>query len=122
MQTLYDIAGLAVVAYAEVLADGTSPNTNSGVGTLKTGTGQYTVVLPANMQQSAARDLMFVTPKKSLTDANAGIPLSHAVDDSNSALKRIAIYGGSPLQTFADAEFSVIIFRTIVPPPANSPA
>jgi hypothetical protein len=121
MQTLYDTAGLAIVAYGEVLADGTSPNLNSGVTTGKTGTGQFTVTLPANKLQSGTRDLMFVTPKVSQTPANP-IPFSHSVDDSDSAVKKVTIYGGSPLATFADAEFSFIIFRSLVTPPTGSPA
>jgi hypothetical protein len=118
MQNLYDIAGLAIVAYGEVLADGTSPNLNSGVVTGKTGTGQFTVTLPANKQQSGTRDLMFVCPKGTLT----ATPFSHKIDDSDPAIKRVAIYGGSPLTTLADCEFSFVIFRSIVQPPALSPA
>lgn len=120
MQTLYDIAGLAVVAYGEVLADGTSPAMNSGVTTGRTAAGQYTVTLPANKLQSGARDLMVVTPKVSQVPANP-IPFSHSVDDADPAIKRIAIYGGTPLATFADCEFSFIIFRTIVTPPTGAP-
>ncbi len=118
MQTLYDLAGLAVVAYAEVLADGTSPNVNSGVATARTAAGQYTVTLPAGKLQSGVRDLMFVTPKGTITST----PFSHKVDDSDPAIKRVAIYGGQPLATFADSDFSVLIVRSIVTPPAGSPA
>jgi hypothetical protein len=118
MQTLYDIAGLAVVAYAEVLADGTSPNVNSGVTTARTGLGLYTVTLPAGKLQSGSRDLMFVTPKGTLSP----MPYSHKIDDSDPAIKRVAIYGGAPLTTYADSEFSVLILRTILTPPTGSPA
>lgn len=114
---IFDVAGLAIVAYAEVLADGTSPNTNSGVTTSKVGTGQYSVTLGANQQQSSARDLIFVTPK----GTNLSTPLSHAVNDSNPATKVIVIYGGSPIMSYADAEFSVLILRTTIQPPANTP-
>ena len=118
MQTLYDIAGLAVVAYGEVLADGTSPNMNSGVTTARTGAGQYTVTLPDNMRQSGIRDLMVVTPKQVSTDPT---PVSHSIDDTSAAIKRVSIYRGAPLATFGDAEFSFIIFRTILTPPTGSP-
>jgi hypothetical protein len=112
MNTLFDSAGLAIVAYAEVLADGSSAVTNSGVVTTKIGTGQYRIVLPSNKTQDNARDLIFVTPKAHPLTSS---PLSHAVDDTDPANKDVAIYGGSPLATFADANFSVIILRTIIP-------
>lgn len=118
MNSLFDSAGLAIVAYAEVAADGTSTVTNSGVTTARTAAGQYTVTLPTNKQQSGARDLIFVTPKGTITST----PYSHKVDDASAAVKQVAIYGGSPLATFADADFSILILRTIIPPPAGSPA
>jgi hypothetical protein len=118
MNTLFDSAGLAIVAYAEVASDGTSTATNSGVVTTKTGSGQYTVTLPANKTQDGARDLIFVTPKGAITSS----PLSHSVDDSSAADKKVAIYGGQPLATFADSAFSILILRTIIPPPSGSPA
>jgi len=118
MNSLFDSAGLAIVAYAEVASDGTSTVTNSGVTTARTGAGQYTVTLPANKQQSGARDLILVTPKGTISP----VPYSHKVDDADPAVKQVAIYGGSPLATFADSAFSVLILRTIVPPPTGSPA
>lgn len=118
MNTLFDAAGLSIVAYAEVLADGTSPNTNSGVTTTKLSTGLYSVILPSTKAQSGARDLIFVTPKGTIT----ATPFSHKVDDSSATNKLIAIYGGAPLTTFADSDFSVWIIRTIIPPPAGAPA
>jgi hypothetical protein len=126
MQTLYDSAGMAIVAYGEVLADGSSPNQNSGVLTARVGVGQYTITLPTNivaggaknLAQSGARDSLMISPK---VIPSIGIPVSHSVDDSDPAVKKVAIYGGSPLTTFADVAFNFIIFRTIVNPPALSP-
>ncbi len=113
MNALFDSAGLAIVAYAEVTgSDGSSTATNSGVTTTKLGTGQYRVTLPVGKQQSNTRDLIFVCPKAHPLTSS---PLSHAVDDSDVANKDVAIYGGSPLATFADADFSVLILRTIIP-------
>jgi hypothetical protein len=112
MNTLFDSAGLAIVAYAEVLADGSSVATNSGVATTKIGTGQYRITLPVNKTQDNSRDLIFVTPKAYPLSSG---PLSHAVDDRDPANKDVAIYGVSPIATFADAPFSVIILRTIIP-------
>lgn len=118
MNTLFDVAGLAIVAYVEVLADGSSASTNSGVTTTRTASGQYDVILPANKAQNGSRDLIFVTPKGTISST----PYSHKVDDANATTKHVAIYGGSPLATFADSDFSFLILRTIVPPPTGSPA
>lgn len=115
MNSLFDSAGLAIVAYAEVLADGTSPNTNSGVGTSKTGTGRYVVILPADKTQNASRDLIFVQP---LGVANAAA-ITSRVDDSSASVKGIEICSAA---TNIDSAFSVLILRTIVPPPAGAPA
>jgi hypothetical protein len=117
---IFDTAGLAIVAYAEVLADGTSPNTNSGVTTARVGTGQYTVTLGANQQQSSARDLIFVTPKNP-AGLNLSTPRSHAVDDSAVATKVVVIYGGSPILSYMDSDFSVMILRTTIQPVAGYP-
>jgi hypothetical protein len=119
MNTLFDVAGLAIVAYVEVLADGTSASTNSGVTTTKTGSGQYDIILPANKAQSNSRDLIFVQPKHTPLTST---PITDAVDDSDATTKHVALYAGSPLATFADSDFSFILLRTIVPPPAGSPA
>ena len=110
--TLFDSAGLAIVAYADVVgSDGSSATTNSGVTTTKTGTGQFDVTLPVGKTQSLSRDLILVTPKGPITS----VPYSAKVDDSDPAVKHIGIYGGSPLATFADADFSILILRTIIP-------
>ena len=125
MQTLYDSAGMAIVAYGHVLADGTSPSQNSGVITGRTGIGQYTITLPTSIVSGGAKQLaqsdpcdsIVVTPMAPAT----GVPLSHSVDNSDAVVKKVAIYGQSPLATFVDCAFSFIIFRTIVTPPANTP-
>lgn len=112
MNALFDSAGLAIVAYADVVgSDGSSASTNSGVITTRTGVGQYDVILPADKTQALSRDLIVVTPKGPITS----VPYSGKVDDSDSVTKRVGIYGGSPLATFADADFSILILRTIIP-------
>lgn len=119
MQTLFDVAGLAVVAYGEVVgATGLSPNMNSGVVTARTSLGLYTVTLPDNKLQSGARDIMVVTPRKSLTSGPVTTPVSCAADDTDPAIKRVALYNASSL---ADVDFSFVIFRTIVSPPTGIP-
>ncbi len=119
MNALFDSAGLAIVAYLEITgADGTSANQNSGVTTTKTGTGQYDVILPAGKLQSSPRDQVFVTVNGTITST----PVAVKVDNSDPQTKHIGVYGGSPLATFADSDLTVLILRTIVPPPAGSPA
>jgi len=110
--TLFDSAGLAIVAYADVVGtDGSSAVTNSGVTTTRTGVGQYDVILPADKTQAQSRDIILVTPKGTITS----VPASAKVDDSDPATKHVGIYGGSPLATFADLDFSILILRTIIP-------
>ena len=112
MNPLFDSAGLAIVAYADVAADGTSTVTNSGVTTTKTATGTYNVILPADKTQNNAPDLFVVTPKGS-------VQRSANVNDATDAIKTAQMYSGGSL---ADGEFDIIILRTIVPPPAGAPA
>jgi hypothetical protein len=112
MNSLFDSAGLAIVAYAEVAADGTSTVNNSGVVTAKTGTGTYTVTLPADKTQVAGRDLI-------LTQANGTGFKATTVSETSAAIKVVETYTGS---TIADGAFTILILRTIVPPPAGAPA
>lgn len=107
----FDSVGAAIQAYAEVLADGTSPNMNSGVATARVSAGLYTVTLPAGHGLSDARMQAIVTPKGTIT----GVPVSCSVDDSDPFVKQIAIYKGSPLATLADGAFNVLIVSTVKP-------
>jgi hypothetical protein len=126
MNSLFDSAGLAIVAYAEVAADGTSVvNTthtaamNSGVTTTKTATGTYQVILPADKTQEQSRDLIFVQP-------NGTTPMFASVDETDppapalpGSVKTVYL---SSLATIADGAFTILILRTIIPPPAGAPA
>jgi len=112
MNALFDSAALAIVAYVEVAADGTSAANNSGVTTSLLGTGQYSITLQANQTQQAGRDLFVVEP--------LGVtPLMHTVNEISAAQKNIILSNGT---TFTSGAFNVIILRTIVPPPAGAPA
>lgn len=116
MQTLFDSAGLAIVAYVEVLADGTSPNTNSGVTTAKTATGRYTITLPSDKAQGSNKDLIFIQP----TGVASGVPVTSRVDDTTSqTVKSVELTNGT---TPTDNAFSAIILRTITPTPAGAPS
>lgn len=112
MNALFDSAALAIVAYVEVLADGTSAGTNSGVITAHGSPGVYTVTLPTsttgglNQAQPAGRDLFIVEP--------LGVtPLMHSVLEISDSQKNIIFSNGS---SFVDNAFNLIILRTIIPP------
>jgi hypothetical protein len=127
MNTLFDSAGLAIVAYADVLTDGTSPTVNSGIKTAKVPAtvGQYTITLPAGTVQSppagetAPRDLVFVQPVQ--TPLNNGILCSKVdpvvtLNSDGSGTFHVAIVDAS---TFADGAFDILVLRTILPTPSN---
>jgi hypothetical protein len=115
MNALFDSAALAIVAYAEVASDGTSTATNSGITTAKTATGTYTLTLPANKAQADATSMVLVTPKGALDT----VTLAAKVVDTSDSVKTVVICNGT---TTADAAFSVLILRTVVPAPAGAPA
>jgi len=121
MNALFDSAGLAIVAYVEVTgSDGTSNNQNSGVTTSRLGPGRYNIILPAGKTQNQYRDLIFVQLLGTGTTA-----IGTQVDDTQLAdpvtgtqIKSIYVAGASSL---VDCDFSVLILRTLVPPPTNVP-
>jgi hypothetical protein len=109
-------ANLGLVAYADVVgATGLSPELNSGVVTARTSIGSYTITLPGGQFQSSDRDMMFVQVK-------GATPLFHCtnVSDTNPSVKQVFISSSST--TAVDADFSVLIFRSLLNPPAGSPA
>ena len=115
MNALFDSAGLAIVAYAEVVGStGASTLTNSGVTTTLVTTGVYNVVLPADKTQQAARDLIFIQVK-----GTSVTPVTSKVDDSDPTTKVVRITDAT---TLLNSDFSILILRTIIPPPAGAPA
>lgn len=109
MNALFDSAGLAIVAFAEVVgATGASASLNSDVVTTRTAAGTYTVTLPANKAQSNTKDLIFVQ-----TQGTGTAPLTAKVDTaSTAAVKTILV---SDATTLADGDFTILILRTINP-------
>jgi hypothetical protein len=124
--TLFDSAGLAIVAYAQVAgATGSSVSTtlsNSGVSTTRITTGLYQVFLPTGLTQDPSRDLIFIQPKAvpSTTAIQLGLhPLANLVEES-AQVKQVRIWGvndvGSGMTTTAiDSDFNVLVLRTILP-------
>ena len=128
-QTLFDAAGLAVVAYAEINgADGTSTYLNSGVSTTRTATGLYTLTLPgSNVPSSSSgipsnqlgetNDLVFVTPKTTTLIPLAAPPVPVVDDDDDPYVKNIKMINSLVgTSSFVDATFSILILRCINPP------
>ena len=117
--TLFDSAGLAIVAYVQVNgADGSSNSTllaNSGVTTTKVPghAGDYLITLSSAVGQDPSRDLIFVQPtlQNPLTAPFAPVP-SAVVTDRDDYTKEVQI--GSET-TALDCDFNVLILRTILP-------
>ena len=122
--TLFDSAGLAIVAYVQVNgADGSSNSTatggtplaNSGVSTTKVPghAGDYLITLSSAVGQDPSRDLIFVQPtlQNPLKAPFAPVP-SAVVTDRDDYTKEVQI--GSET-TALDCDFNVLILRTILP-------
>jgi hypothetical protein len=120
----FSSANLAVVAYVNVTADGYSPDTNSGVTTTRVNNpGSYEIHLPGDptqqepLQQAqvAGRDLLLATVKGS----SSGINIT--ADDkpnTNGLIKTVLTATNTPV----NAAFSLVILRTLIPPPDGAPA
>ena len=121
--TLFDSAGLAIVAYAQVDgATGSSTSTglaNSGVGTTRLSTGLYYLTLPTGLTQDLSRDLIFVQPKVTTALPN---PFLHPIalvfeqDAANKQIQILGVQGSVALHpTAVDSDFDILVLRTILP-------
>ena len=119
--TLFDSAGLAIVAYAQVDgSDGSSSSTalaNSGVTTTKVPftTGDYLIQLSTALGQDPSRDLIFVQPTVEVK-TDKPYPPSALVVDGDDYTKEVLIgtLNGSGT-TALDCDFNILILRTILP-------
>jgi hypothetical protein len=114
-------ANLATVAYAEVSEGGTSSVTNSGITTTRTSRGIYFAMLPTAIAQVGSKDLIFVQPKLASGVLAAAMAI---VDDTAIVTKVIRIFDGNTANsasTGIDCDFSLLILRTTISPPAGSP-
>lgn len=119
----FNDAGLAVVAYLKVKgSDGTSSDCNSGVATSKVETGIYQLVLPDDMGEDASRLLAFVQPTGQVAHLVTS-PIVSKVDpvDARTILVGTYIANSFTIAAF-DSDFTVLLMRTVVPPPAGAPA
>jgi hypothetical protein len=103
---------LALVAYAEVLGDGTSTLANSGIATTRVSDGVYTLTLPSGLEQVDAAALVFV-------QGRGATPRMHTVEFVSNGVRtvRFSDGGGSAV----DADFSVFIWKSTITPPALAP-
>jgi hypothetical protein len=121
--TLFDSAGLAIVAYAQVAgATGVSTPTaqaNSGVSTTRLSTGLYQVFLPTGLAQDASRDLIYVQAKASPTTTaiQLGCAVIPNVVEQDATIKQVKLVGvsGSMATTAIDSDFNFFVLRTILP-------
>lgn len=122
--TLFDSAGLAIVAYAQVDGhSGNSANTttlaNSGVSTTKISTGLYQVFLPTGLAQDNSRDLIFVQPRAlpTTTAIQLGMAVIANVVEESAVVKQVKLTGASGIlaTTAIDSDFDVLVLRTILP-------
>ena len=116
-------AQLAVVAYAQVSgADGSSTLCNSGLNTTRLGMGTFQLGLPVGSQnqlglgQLAATDLVTVTPLSLSTTPTT--PLAVMVVNNNDTNNKLVLFGSSAT-TAVDTDFSVIIYRSLIPGGGN---
>jgi hypothetical protein len=122
----FSTANMAVVAYALVKADGTSPEINSGVETTRLGgpgTGYYAIILPGNPSQQEVlqqgqgdpisgfrHDLIFACP------INGGA-LTVGTGYTGEFIRTIQIENNAG---GLDSDFAVMILRTTIPTPTDS--
>lgn len=114
---------LATVAYAEVDSTGSSTTTNSGIVTTRVSEGVYVAILPTNLAQVDASDLVFVQLKQS-SDGTGLVPKNAIVDNSLSVTKTISVFSGNPALasvSHIDSSFSLLILRSTISPPAGAP-
>ena len=117
--TLFDSAGLAIVAYVQVDgSDGTSSSTsraNSGVSTTRISAGVYGIQMSSAIGQSPSRDLIIIQPT---TQGNVAYPPGTIVEDDDDYFKRVIIGTLDPVShvtTALDCDFNCLILRTILP-------
>jgi hypothetical protein len=141
----FSTANLALVAYALVESDGTSPDLNSGITTTKLDSGTYEMVLPGDPGQQAVlqegqggpftevpqyggteyagvmRDLIFVSPilrGNVYSTMDGGFP--YLIEQRSPFVIRVYFFMSrvSPL-TAHDSAFSFMVLRSTINPPQD---
>ena len=116
--TLFDSAGLAIVAYVQVdgLTGASTGLANSGVETNHIDVGVYGIRLSTALGQDPSRDLVFVQPRNS--GASFAYPPGTMVTDEDDFYKIVTIGALNPTgggTTAMNCDFNLLILRTILP-------
>ena len=111
----FDQHGLAVIAYAQVKADGTTPGLNSGLVITNPANGIYQCVLPA--EEDPERTLIFIQPF--IDGIIGGIMISkYAFGTANGgpdAGRTIEVQFTNAAGVFTDHAFNLLVLRSVVP-------
>ena len=121
--TNFSTANLALVAYASVKANGSSPDLNSGIKIVNVLTGVYEITLPgdpagqAPLQegQEAGQDLILATIKNT-----SGVTISATDVAGTSGLVKRVYTCFSPNTSPLNADFDIFIYRSVLSPPLNT--
>ena len=116
-------AQLAVVAYAQVSGtDGSSTLCNSGLNTTRLGMGTFQLGLPVGSQNQLGLGQLFQTDLVTVTPLSASTipttPLAVMVVNNNDTNNKLVLFGSSAT-TAVDTDFSVIIYRSLIPGGGN---
>lgn len=108
----FDQAGMSVVAYAQVAADGTSGVCNSGISTSRVapGSGSYYIDLPAGKLEADANVFFSIESIGNITMHN--ITPMGAPDQ-----RRYLVAFLDPTGTSVDTAFTIIVYRTLLASP-----
>lgn len=112
----------AVVAYARVNEDGTSPDMNSGVETSRSSEGIYLIDLPSNLAQPIGRDVVILTIRVDLDvptiDALSGINYQW----NSTTQIEVHTWANSDGIDRNDLPFDFVLLRSTLTPVVDEPA
>jgi hypothetical protein len=118
----FDASNLALVAYAYVNVDGSSPDINSGVITSHVSLGVYEITLPgSDSAQSPIQEGQSISPMQSLTLVTPAVvpggdiltyPPTVQVENVSKYVKRIHIT--DPSGDYNPRPFSLLIYRPVI--------
>lgn len=125
----FSSANLAVIAYAQVNANGHSPNENSGVTTTRISMGLYGVIFPPNQEVTPGDFIMHVQARTNDTPfgKNTVVGLGSAIGGFTDVLKIVEfwttqIIDGVHFPLRCDSDFCVWFLRTTSNQPPGAPA
>lgn len=113
----------ALVAYAKVKADGSSPDLNSGITTENTGPGAYRITLPASLAQPnlGSRDLIMLTPWVE-NGGFSGLSSLNYFWSSETTIEIGSFTEGGEGPGQVNQPFDFMLWRSTISPPLDAPA